>query len=195
MERALVRRRRAGVRGARRSGSAGGRRRSARSAAAPARHAGERPDVVAVLGEAGHEIGPRDRSEPDHEVVAVEPAAASSRPPVRQGRSRGSPPRRRGSRAGRAASEAGCRRRSCPIPTSSHSLRSPIVNSGLRSTSTTSWSSPSNAFSSTAAAIPPKPPPRTSVRALTTPAARGRRPRPRSARTCRRTPAPSPSAP
>ena len=73
VERALVRCRRAGVRGA------GDQDQQAAALELPqgggcARHAGEGPDVMAVLGQAGHEIGSRDRSEPDHEVVALEPA-------------------------------------------------------------------------------------------------------------------------
>src|SRR4051812_27336252 len=42
-----------------------------------------------------------------------------------------------------------------------------MVNSGFRSTRITSCSSPSRRFSSREAAIPPKPPPRMSVRAVT----------------------------
>ncbi len=74
-----------------------------------------------------------------------------------------------------------------PCPTSAHSLRRPIVNSGLRSTSTTSCSSPSRRFSSTEAAMPPKPPPRIERPVVTRRDARVRRLRPRSARTRRRT--------
>ena len=37
-------------------------------------NAGERPDVVAVLGQARDELGPRHRTERDHEVIGVEAA-------------------------------------------------------------------------------------------------------------------------
>ena len=74
VERALVRRRRARV------GSAGDQDQEAAAVESLERRgcgwdAGEGPDVVPVLGEAGDEVGPGDGAERDHEVVGVEPAA------------------------------------------------------------------------------------------------------------------------
>ena len=78
VDRALVRRRRAWIRGSGDEDDDAATVES-RERLGRGRDAGGVPDVVAVLRETRNEVRPRDRSERDHEIVGVDRLSADSR--------------------------------------------------------------------------------------------------------------------